>query len=335
MFGPIYTITRNTFTESIRQPIFVVLTIVGGLTLVLNLQISGYTFTDDTKLMIDIGMSMIMLCGMVLGSLLASGVLAREIQNKTVLTVISKPIGRPTFILSKYLGVAAAVSLAMFIWSLVFLLTVRQKVLSAASDPIDWPVVVFGVSAFLLAGGVAVWCNFFYRWVFNSTFITLLACALAAAYVMVLMINKNWEFQSITTEFFDPRFTNYSDERKSLSQLFIALGLLFQIGWIICAVAIAASTRLGQVMTLMVCTITLALGTTSDALFGRLADNNAFAAIAYNVVPNINQLYMTDALTQNSVISGTYVLLATGYTALFVCALLAGAVALFQTRETG
>ena len=335
MIGPLYTITRNTFTESIRQPIFVVLTVVGGIALSLNLKIAQYTFTDDTKLMIDIGMSMIVLCAMLLSSLLASGVITREIENKTVLTVISKPIGRPIFIVSKFFGVAGAVSVAMFIWSIVFLLTVRHKVISAASDPIDWPVIVFGFSALICAAGVAVWCNFFYRWVFNSTFITLLCVFLALAYTLVLMINKQWEFQPITTEFLNAEFTNYSDEEKSLGQIILAIGLLFEIAWLTCAIAIAASTRLGQVMTLLACTITLSIGMTSDALLGRYADSNLLAEIAYAIVPNFNQLYMTDALTQGSAMSLQYVLMASGYAALFIAAALALAVALFQTRETG
>ena len=37
----------------------------------------------------------------------ATAVLSREIENKTVLTVVSKPIGRTTVIFGKYIGVAA------------------------------------------------------------------------------------------------------------------------------------------------------------------------------------------------------------------------------------
>ncbi len=331
MLGPLLTISRNTFTESIRQPIFVVLLIAGGLLLVMSLMLSNYSMEDDNQLMIDISLSMLLVLGVVLAALLSAGVLSREIDNKTVLTVISKPIGRPVFILSKYLGVTAAVSFAMVTWSLVFLLVVRHKVLSAAADPVDWPVVIFGSSAFLVALGAGLWCNYFYRWVFNSTFATLLTAGLAVAYLLVLMINRNWEFQPITTEFkmeLVHDLSNYGEEEKSLGQLMVVVFLVFEITWIMCAIAIAASTRLGQMMTLVVSVIAAMLGNIS----GSAPINRT---VFRHVLPNFQQLYHADALLQNHPISAGYVLQASVYSLLFIVAVLALAVALFQTRETG
>lgn len=331
MLGPLLTISRNTFTESVRQPIYVVLLIVGGLMLVMSLKLSNYSMEDDNQLMIDLSLSMLLVLGIVLSALLAAGVLSREIDNKTVLTVISKPIGRPLFIVSKYLGVTAAVSFAMVAWSLVFLLTVRHKVLAAAADPVDWPVVVFGCSALLVALGAGVWCNYFYRWVFNSTFATLLTAGLAVAYLLVLMINKDWQFQPIGTEFkmaVDPRFANYGEEERSLGQLMVVVFLIFEITWIMCAVAIAASTRLGQVMTLLACLLAAALGIIGD--FEWISDT-----FFKHLLPNFQRLYHADAMIQNAPISAGYVAQVSAYSLLFVVAVLCVAVALFQTRETG
>lgn len=334
MLMPIWTIARNTFTESIRQPIFVVLlTGVIGL-LVINLSMAKLTLEDNNRLMIDVGLSTCLVAGMLLAAFTASGVLAREIDNKTVLTVISKPIGRPAFVIGKFLGVSAAITLAYWVWSLAFLLTVRHKVLSAAADQYDWPVIVLGSAAILIALVLAVAGNYLYGWSFCSAFSRALAVTIALAYLMVLMIGKQWQFQPIATEFIAAKTTNYGEEVKSLPQLLLALALVLEAVWVLGAVAVTCSTRLGQVMTLVICLAVMIVGVLSDYLFGRHADTNVLAAAAYAVVPNMQAPFILDALHRNKPVGMGYFLTVSGYLGCYVLAMLALATALFQRRQT-
>jgi ABC-type transport system involved in multi-copper enzyme maturation permease subunit len=338
IFDQIYTICRNTFTESLRQPIFVIMLMLVSLALVLNVSLSAYTMSDDNKLLYEMGLSTVLLGGVFLAALTATGVLSREIDNKTVLTVISKPIGRPVFVLGKYLGVTGAILLAGFAWSIVYLLTVRHKVMAGAGDQLDMPVIVFGCGATLVAIVVAVWGNYFYRWNFASVFATVWPIALAVAYLLVLIIDKDWNFQPITAEFRTDAstVTNYGEEAKNLAQIMIALVLVLEGLAIISAIAVACSTRLGQVMTLVICTGVFILGLFSDSLFGRFADTYWAATLAYAVPPNLQLLWMTDVLVMpNKVITVGYVWMVSAYSLLYVLAMLCLAVALFQTRETG
>ena len=74
-------------------------------------------------MLIDIGMATVFVAGGLLAAFVATGVLTREIENKTALTVISKPVGRPLFVLGKFLGVAGALILLSTLYmSFVFLL---------------------------------------------------------------------------------------------------------------------------------------------------------------------------------------------------------------------
>ena len=57
-------IARNAFLESIRQPIFAVLLIVGILAMVLNVNLAAFTLEDDNKLLIDLGLSTLFLAGL-------------------------------------------------------------------------------------------------------------------------------------------------------------------------------------------------------------------------------------------------------------------------------
>ena len=327
-------IARNTFVESIRQPIYVVLLLLGGVSLVLNQSLAAYTLSDDNKMLVDMGLSTLFLVGLLLAIFTASGVLNREVENKTVLTVISKPVSRPLFIVGKFLGVATALSVAYWVLMLVFLLTVRHKVMQRASDAFDGPVIIFGVLALVLALIGAATSNYLYRRVFTSTFVGAFAVLLTLAMVMVLFIDKQWRFQSPFVDL-DP-------------QLLIALLFVFEAVIVLAAIAIACSTRLGQVMTLVICTVVFVLGLVGHFFAAESAKAlaNAEGSIGHQLVyavahviklvmPNLQYLWQADALSMGHPISSGHVLLVSLYGGLYALAALALAVALFQTREVG
>ena len=94
-----------------------------------------------------------------LAAFIATNVLNREIENRTVLTVIAKPVSRPLFVVGKFLGVAGALALATIYMGCVFLLVEMHGVLQTVRDPIHQPVLVFGIGAGVLGLAVGVWCN--------------------------------------------------------------------------------------------------------------------------------------------------------------------------------
>lgn len=326
MFQQLLTISRNTFIESIRQPVFVVLLIAGTICLWLNSQLASYTLEDDNKMMIDLGLSMLLLIGLLLSGFSATGVLSAEIENRTVLTVVSKPVSRPLFVLGKFSGVAAALAIGYAAMAMTYLLTVRHEVLQTASDQVDWPVLTFAALAFLIAVAIATTGNYLYNWVFTSSFIFLYAVLNTIAYLLVLVIAKGWQFQSITTE-----FTIHGGQ---LVQLLIALLMLFEAIIMLSAVAIAASTRLGQVMTLVICIAVFLLGLVSDSIYHQYGDN-FFAQLFYWLIPNLQYLWQADALTAGHSIPVYHLLLVSGYCVLYVAAMLFLSASLFQTREVG
>lgn len=334
MIQQILTIARNTFVEAIRQPIYVVLLIAATALLVVNPSLSAYTLDDDNKILVDMGLSTLFLAGLLLSAFTATGVLSTEIENRTVLTVISKPVSRPAFVTGKYLGVAAALGVAFWTLTLIFLLTVRHEVLQRAMDPFDMPVIVFGVLAGVLAILGATLANYFYHWVFTSTFVFSFAGLMTLSLAMVLMINKEWQFQSIATDL-DP-------------QLITALLLVFEAVLILTAIAVACSTRLGQVMTLVVCVLVFLMGLTShyfsmqaDKTLGDIDGSPFHMGLIWAlkvflwVLPNLQYLWHADPLTQGHPITAQHAMLLTGYSVCYITAILSLAIALFQTREVG
>ncbi len=360
MAEQLLTIARNTFIEAIRQPIFVVLIAVGLLLMLLNPQLAAYTMEDDNKLLIDLGLSTIFVVSLLLSAFTATGVLAHEIEQKTVLTVVSKPVARPTFVVGKFLGVAAAIAVAYYVLSLAFILTIRHQVQQRASDYLDQPVVIFGLLAVLAAFAVAAFGNYMYRWVFTSSLTAGLVVGGTIATALVLLIDKEWAFQSPLTEF--------TKEGSQLGQIIVGLLLIYEAVLLLTAVAIAASTRLGQIMTLVICVGVFFMGLISNSLsqwanerigltsvqaatigvfesFGVIftAEQLSFgsrliyalAKLLYLALPNLQFLWPADAITQGNPFTLGHVATVTGYAVLYCTAVLAVAVILFQKREVG
>ncbi|MCB9837923.1 MAG: ABC transporter permease [Phycisphaeraceae bacterium] len=268
MHRQVLAIALNTFLESVRQPIYFVLIMAGGLLQAMNTVLSAYSMsydksaevTGDNKLLLDMGLATVFVVATLMAAFVATAVLSREIQDKTVLTVISKPVGRPLFIIGKYLGTTAAVLLATLILLIFFQFAIRHQVMSTARDHIDGPVVVFSSLAVLLAIGLGIWGNFFYGWVFSSTATFAMAPLLVIAWLMTLLIGKGWIVQSIAADW--------------KPQVMLAGACILLAMPVLTAIALAASTRLGQVMTIVVCAGFFLLGLLSNYMLGRGAFSN-------------------------------------------------------------
>ncbi len=320
---PLFTIARNAFLESIRQPIHAVIVSAAVLALVFNVNVAGYTLEDDNKLLIDLGLSTLFIAGLLMAAFTATSVLAREIDNKTVITVVSKPVARPFVVLGKFCGVVGATALAYWLLGVVFLLSVRHRVQSSVreEDIFDGPVIAFGLAAIVLTCLISGLANYLYRWPFPSTFSLTGAFLATVALGIVSCISRTWRLQSPVAGF-DP-------------QLALAMVLVFEAVVVLTAIAIAASTRLGQIPTLLVCVGVFLVGLVGEYFLSlAVAGRNWMRPVAA-VVPNLQFFWPADALSQGSTITGGYLGLVTLYAACLIGAVMSLAVILFQTRDVG
>ena len=325
MFQRFQTLAANTFLETIRQPIYGVILLVTAMLMVLNVSLAGFTLEDDDKLLLDLGLSTLLLSGLFLSAFSAAGVLSREIENKTVLTVISKPVSRPIFILGKFAGLAVALTLAFYLSFLVFVLALRHGVMASTSDPWDLPVLILGFGSLLLAFVAAAFCNYFYGAHFSTLVVGFLTPLLTISVGLLTIFDEHFKPIEFGTYFVG-------------GQVFIAGFLVYLAVILTAAVALAASTRVGQMMTLLICTAVVGVGVVSEYAFGQHADSSWLSASLYRIVPNINPFWVVEGLQAGSdqtTVTGEYLGYVSLYAALLVSATIALAIALFQKREVG
>ena len=116
------TIALATSKEAVAQPLYLLSLVIGASLLVLYIIIPYNTFGEDVKMYKDSGLMTIMILAFLVSVWTASVSVADEIDGKTALTLLSKPISRREFVIGKFLGIVWA-NLLMFIilggWMLI------------------------------------------------------------------------------------------------------------------------------------------------------------------------------------------------------------------------
>ncbi len=115
-------IARATRKEAVRQPVFLLLLAIAALVLLVNTWLPFFSFGDDVKMLKDCGLATILICGLLLAVWTASTSIADEIEGKTAMTVLSKPVNRRQFVVGKYVGILQA--MVFFLLPLMMLLLV-------------------------------------------------------------------------------------------------------------------------------------------------------------------------------------------------------------------
>jgi len=126
-FPKLSAVALATAKSDIAQPIYLILFVIGLFAIVLFVVIPYNTFGDDIKQLKDSGLSLILVLAVIQSVWAASTSVADEVEGKTALTVLSKPVSRRAFILGKFTGIAWSVGLMVAILGVWLLIWVAYK----------------------------------------------------------------------------------------------------------------------------------------------------------------------------------------------------------------
>jgi len=120
-------VAHATAKSEMAQPLYLLLVLIGVFGILLFGILPFNTLGEDIRLMKDSCVTLIMVLGMLQAVWSAGTSVSEEIEGRTALTVLSKPIGRGQFLIGKYVGIMLTVLVLFVVLSAVFLVVLSYK----------------------------------------------------------------------------------------------------------------------------------------------------------------------------------------------------------------
>lgn len=143
-------LASNTFREAVRDRVLYSILFFAVGVILISLALEEITIGDQDKVVRSVAQGSIDLFGSIIAMFLGVSLVWKEIERKTVYTVLSKPIPRGLFVLGKYLGLmlTLVVEIAVLLVIYVVLMVIQQ----------DFPPPVVFVSYGMLLVELALLC---------------------------------------------------------------------------------------------------------------------------------------------------------------------------------
>lgn len=114
-------IARNTFREAVRDRILYGILFFAVLLILFSLVLGQLSFNEEVRVTIDVGLAGISFFSVLMSIFLGITLLHKEIEKRTIYTVLSKPVSRPAYVVGKFLGLAATMLVQILLMLIVFL----------------------------------------------------------------------------------------------------------------------------------------------------------------------------------------------------------------------
>ena len=157
----IVTIGWNTLVETVRQPVFLIILGSAAFMIAFSPSFAMFTLMNDIKLVKDMGLATILLAGLLQSAFSAAGVISSEIEDKTIMLVLTKPVSKLQFVLGKYIGIVAALAASTYLLTMILILTVRIGVPEAVWMRLHRPVIYGELFGFFLGVIFSGFSNYF------------------------------------------------------------------------------------------------------------------------------------------------------------------------------
>ena len=128
----VLSIALNTFRENLRDKLLYNLLVFALLMIGSSLLLMRLTLGEFHRLLLDIGLGSVNIFSVLISIFVGIGLVSKEIDKKTIYTIVSKPVARFEFLLGKFFGL----TLTLFV-NMLIMTTGLLAVLLAQSVPIE------------------------------------------------------------------------------------------------------------------------------------------------------------------------------------------------------
>ncbi len=118
----IWAIASNGFREVIRDRILYLIGVFALLLVIALRFLPEISATTENKIFLDVGLAAIELLGVIVAVFVGTGLINKEIEKRTVLVLIPKPLGRAEFIIGKHLGLSGVLAVLTLAMTAIYLI---------------------------------------------------------------------------------------------------------------------------------------------------------------------------------------------------------------------
>ncbi|HWP66664.1 MAG TPA: ABC transporter permease subunit [Candidatus Limnocylindria bacterium] len=140
----IIAIARNTAREALRNKVLYSIVAFAALVVCVAALFGSVSIGNQMKFVKDFSLAAISLFGVVIAVALGVSMLSAELRRRTILNILSKPVGRWQFILGKFAGLAATVSVVV-----VLMTAALVAIVAAFEGRFDSGLIVAGTTVVL------------------------------------------------------------------------------------------------------------------------------------------------------------------------------------------
>ena len=125
----IVAIGRNSFTELVRQKVFYFLLLFALMVIGNSVFVSKLSFQEEFQMLKDVALGAMSVFLCLLAILTTAMLLPRDLEDRTIFTILSKPVPRHEYLLGKLLGVLILLTFSTLIMGVFFItvLLIREQ----------------------------------------------------------------------------------------------------------------------------------------------------------------------------------------------------------------
>jgi ABC-type transport system involved in multi-copper enzyme maturation permease subunit len=137
----LWAISYNTFRENIRDRVLYNLLAFAVIMIGLSVALGRLSIAERYRITVDVGLSSITVFGVLIAVFLGIGLVSKEIEKKTIYTLIAKPVHRYIFILGRYFGLMITLGVNVLIMAAAFTAVLWFNRAGDTGWPLTWPMV--------------------------------------------------------------------------------------------------------------------------------------------------------------------------------------------------
>jgi ABC-type transport system involved in multi-copper enzyme maturation permease subunit len=120
-------IGRNTFTELVRQKVFYFLLLFALFVIGNSAFLAKFSFQEEFQMLKDVALGAMSVFLSLLAILATATLLPRDLEDRTIFTILSKPVPRHEYLLGKLLGVVILLTLSALLMGALFVLVLLLR----------------------------------------------------------------------------------------------------------------------------------------------------------------------------------------------------------------